>query len=166
MDEPTQPLPIDRPTEVIDEDAHGGTATFMGQFETATTEDRKPVRDESEITVVLQDIDQAAWYVDHMVGLEDGSIYARSATRGGPQRRVVRRCLHFEIEATAEPTDRGPRITPVCPLYEKGWIRSARTDGLTDWTPSRPTEGSADHREGCERIAVKNNLMTSELLTR
>ena len=71
------------------------------------------LRDESEITVVLvlHDIEQAARLADRMVVLEDGSIRAR----GDPEAVLTEELLAevFRIDAEVEPTDRGPRITPI-----------------------------------------------------
>lgn len=66
---------------------------------------------DSEVTVVLvlHDIDQAARYADHVLALDDGSIYAR----GPPEEVVTEELLHdvFGVAATVEHTDRGPRVT-------------------------------------------------------
>ena len=75
------------------------------------------LRDESDITVVLvlHDIDQAARYADHMVALQDGTIYAR----GSPEEVVTEELLAevFEIDARVESTARGPRIEPLRPRH-------------------------------------------------
>jgi iron complex transport system ATP-binding protein len=76
------------------------------------------LRDESDITVVvvLHDIDQAARYADHMVALEDGSVYAR-----GPPTEVVTEELLadvFGIEAQVTESAWGPDIRPVRPLHD------------------------------------------------
>ena len=67
---------------------------------------------DSEVTVVLvlHDITQAARYAEHMLALEDGSIYAR----GTPADIVTEALLAdvFGVEATVDDTDSGPRITP------------------------------------------------------
>ena len=75
------------------------------------------LRDESDITVVLvlHDIDQAARYADHMIALQDGTIYAR----GSPEEVVTEELLAevFEIDARVESTARGPRIEPLRPRH-------------------------------------------------
>jgi len=76
------------------------------------------LRDESDITVVvvLHDIDQAARYADHMVALEDGSIYA-----SGPPEKVVTEDLLadvFGVEAIVEDAAWGPQVRPQRPLHD------------------------------------------------
>jgi iron complex transport system ATP-binding protein len=76
------------------------------------------LRDDSEITVVvvLHDIEQAARYADHVVALNDGTIY----DRGSPEAVVTEELLAdvFEVEADVTITERGPQITPLRPLDE------------------------------------------------
>ena len=78
------------------------------------------LREESEITVVLvlHDIEQAARLADRMVVLEDGSIRAR----GDPEDVLTEELLAevFRIDAEVEPTDHGPRVTPIRPRHEGG----------------------------------------------
>ena len=78
----------------------------------------RTLRDESDITVVLvlHDIDQAARYADYMVALKNGEIHAR----GAPDDVVTEELLAdvFEIDATVERTERGPRIEPLRPLHD------------------------------------------------
>jgi iron complex transport system ATP-binding protein len=105
----TDVLLLDEPTTFLD--LHH-QLEVMGIVET--------LRDESDVTVVLvlHDIDQAARYADSVVALKDGSIRAR-----GPPGDVVTEELLaevFGIEATVETTDRGPRITPLRPLHDRG----------------------------------------------
>ncbi|MDL5362275.1 ABC transporter ATP-binding protein [Halalkalicoccus sp. NIPERK01] len=77
----------------------------------------RTLREEREITVVLvlHDIEQAARHADYMVALEGGTIHAR----GTPDEVVTEELLAevFRIEATVEPGDEGPRITPHGPLH-------------------------------------------------
>jgi len=74
------------------------------------------LRDESDVTVVvvLHDLDQAARYADHMIALDDGSVYAT----GSPSAVVTEALLAdvFGIEATVSAGPYGPRITPIRPL--------------------------------------------------
>ncbi|AFZ73461.1 ABC transporter ATP-binding protein [Natronobacterium gregoryi] len=76
------------------------------------------LRDHSSVTVVLvlHDIEQAARYADHLVALEDGSIYAS----GPPDDTLTEALLAdvFRIEADVEEGERGPTITPLGPLHE------------------------------------------------
>jgi iron complex transport system ATP-binding protein len=76
------------------------------------------LRDESDITVVvvLHDIEQAARLADEMVALKDGAIQAR----GTPEEVVTEELLAnvFEVDAEVELTERGPRITPLCPRHD------------------------------------------------
>jgi iron complex transport system ATP-binding protein len=76
------------------------------------------LRDASDVTVVvvLHDLDQAARYADHMIALEDGSIYAT-----GPPDEVVTRDLLadvFDVEAVVADGPYGPRVTPVAPIHD------------------------------------------------
>jgi len=75
------------------------------------------LRDESDVTVVvvLHDLDQAARYADHMIALDDGSVYAT----GSPSAVVTEALLAdvFGIEATVSEGRYGPRITPMEPLH-------------------------------------------------
>jgi len=75
------------------------------------------LRDESDVTivVVLHDLDQAARYADHMIALEDGSIYAT-----GPPNEVVTEDLLadvFDVEAVVSDGPYGSRVTPMAPVH-------------------------------------------------
>lgn len=75
------------------------------------------LRDDSDLTIVLvvDDLEQAARYADHLVALEDGSIY----TRGAPEGVVTESLLAgvFSFDATVEYDEVGPRIVPRRPLH-------------------------------------------------
>ncbi len=105
----TEVLLLDEPTTFLD---------LRHQLQVMEIVER--LRDESETTVVLvlHDIEQAAQYADHVVALEDGSIYAR-----GPPESVVTEGLLaevFGIDAAVSATEHGPQITPLQPLAEAG----------------------------------------------
>jgi iron complex transport system ATP-binding protein len=78
------------------------------------------LRDESDVTivVVLHDVGQAARYADHVVALDDGSVYAR----GPPEAVVTEQLLAdvFDIRARVTRTEDGPHITPLEPLGDPG----------------------------------------------
>jgi iron complex transport system ATP-binding protein len=78
----------------------------------------RTLRDEWAVTVVLvlHDIDQAARFADYMVALDDGEVYAS----GRPEDVVTEQLLAdvFEIEASVDTSDHGPRVTPLRPLHD------------------------------------------------
>jgi iron complex transport system ATP-binding protein len=77
----------------------------------------RTLRDEWAVTVVLvlHDIDQAARFADYMVALDDGEVYAS----GRPEDVVTAQLLAdvFEVEASVDAGDHGPRVTPLRPLH-------------------------------------------------
>lgn len=89
------------------------------------------LRDHSDVTVVLvlHDIEQAVRYADHLVALEDGSIYA-----SGPPAEIVTEALLadvFRIEARVDhesAADLGPSITPIGPLHQGAGEKGRDTD--------------------------------------
>jgi len=76
------------------------------------------LRDESDVTVVvvLHDLDQAARYADHMIALEDGSVYAT----GSPETVVTEDLLAdvFDVDAVVSDGPYGPRVTPMAPVHD------------------------------------------------
>lgn len=76
------------------------------------------LRDESDMTiiVILHDLQQAACHADHVIALQDGSVYAS----GHPWEVVTEDLLAdvFRIKADVSQGANGPQITPLRPLHE------------------------------------------------
>jgi iron complex transport system ATP-binding protein len=101
----TDVLLLDEPTTFLD---------LYHQLEVLELIER--LRNQREVTIiaVLHDIEQAARIADHVVILKNGTIQ----TRGDPETVFTEQLLAdvFDVEATVEVTDHGPRITPIAPI--------------------------------------------------
>jgi iron complex transport system ATP-binding protein len=98
----TDVLLLDEPTTFLD---------MHHQLEVMGIVER--LRDERDVTVgiVLHDIEQAARYADHVVALQEGTVY----DRGSPESVITEELLAevFGVDARVSVTDDRPRVTPV-----------------------------------------------------